>query len=119
MADFKQLLVWQRAHALSIRISLTSRQIRGAHHLSLRSQMVRAAQSVPANIVEGRDQPSDRAFSKFLRIALNSANELESHLITARDLRAIPKADFDAITSELQEVQRMLHGFVRRLKDGT
>lgn len=89
MADFKRLEVWQKAHALTMRIHTLATTMRRRDHASLRSQMIRAAQSIAANIVEGRGQASDAEFIRYLRQALNSASELEYHLICARDLKAI------------------------------
>ena len=89
MADFKKLLVWQKAHALTLAINHITAGIRGPNYASLRSQMVRAAMSIPANIVEGRGQKSDKEFARFLRISLNSTSELEYHLIVAHDFGAI------------------------------
>lgn len=42
--------------------------------MSLRNQMVRAAMSIPANIVEGSGQESRLEFGRFLRYAANSAS---------------------------------------------
>ena len=91
MSDFKKLLVWQKAHALSLTVDRVSREIRGSPYASLRSQIFRAATSIPANIAEGRRQESEKEFGRFLRYALNSASELEYHTILARDSKAIPE----------------------------
>ena len=50
--------------------------------------MIRAAMSVPANIVEGRWQISEREFCRFLRYALNSCSELEYHIVIGNRSRA-------------------------------
>ena len=71
--------------------------------------------SVPANIVEGSRQQSPREFSRFVRIALNSATEVEYHLLAARDLRIIPNSDSVALTDQVVEVRRMLYGLLRYL----
>jgi four helix bundle protein len=92
--------------------------IRQAHDLSLRSQIVRAAMSVPANIVEGRRQSSEKDFARFIGIALNSGFELEYHLIVAADIGAIPKAECEALLSETIEVRKMLFGLQRKLNAG-
>jgi four helix bundle protein len=55
--------------------------------------MVRAANSIPANIAEGRRQNSEREFARFLNIALNSAYELEHHVTIAAAIGAITDAD--------------------------
>ena len=91
-------------------------QIRGAEHSSLRSQITRAAMSVPTNIVEGSSQQSSREFSRFLRIALNSTSELEYHLLAARDLAALRASASLTLISQVIEVRKMLYGLLRYLK---
>ena len=115
MADFKKLKVWQKAHALSLQVDRACRQIRSVHYASLRSQMFRAAMSIPANIAEGRRQTSDKQFGRFLGYALNSASELEHHLIVARDTKNIPESDFVPLISQTITVRKMLYGLLRRL----
>jgi len=89
--------------------------IRRSHDMGLRSQIIRAAMSIPANIVEGRRQASEREFARFLRIAINSGYELEYHLIVARDIGAISQADCASLLRELIEVRKMIHGLIKRL----
>ena len=115
MADFKKLKVWQKAHALSLNVDRVCRQIRSVHYASLRSQMFRAAMSIPANIAEGRRQTSDKQFARFLGYALNSASELEHHLIVARDTEIIPEKDFVSLITQTITVRKMLYGLLRRL----
>jgi four helix bundle protein len=115
VADFKKLQVWQKAHALAIDAHRVATGIRRSQDLSLRSQIIRAAMSIPANIVEGRRQESEKEFARFLRIALNSGCELEYHLIVARDIRAISESDADRLLNQVIEVRRMIHGLLRKL----
>ena len=115
MTDFKKLKVWQKAHVMAMDVHRVAGQIRPAKHASLRSQMIRAAMSVPANIVEGCSQQSPREFSRYLRIALNSTTELEYHLVTARDLEAIRASDSLTLISQVTEVRKMLYGLLRYL----
>jgi four helix bundle protein len=115
MADFKKLIVWQKAHALALNTHRIAAQIRGAQNASLRNQMTRAAQSIAANIVEGRGQKSEKDFARFLGYALNSASELEYHLMMARDIKAISMSAFEALAAQLAEVRKMLHGLIARL----
>lgn len=115
MSDYKNLKVWQRAHALAIRAHRIAMGIRPSRYAGLRSQIIRAAMSVPANIVEGRGQNSEQDFARFLRYSLNSAYELEYHLALARDIDAIPEAEARSLLGEVVEVMRMLHGLLRRI----
>lgn len=112
MSDFKKLVVWQKAHALALEARRAATGMRGTEHLNLRSQLTRAAMSIPANIVEGRSQESRREFARYLRIAVNSASELEYHLITGRDIGAISKPEFLSLLNQLVEVRKMLHGLI-------
>jgi len=59
VADFKKLQVWQKAHALAVNVNKIGGAL-GPTHSSLRSQMIRAAMSIDANITEGRSQPIAR-----------------------------------------------------------
>jgi four helix bundle protein len=69
--------------------------------------------SVPATIVEGAGQTSQREFARFIRFALNSASELEYHLIMARDTKAITQSDVESLSAQTVEVQKMLHGLLQ------
>jgi four helix bundle protein len=117
MSDYKRLLVWQKAHALAIHAHRTALRIRASHYSSLKSQFIRAAMSVPANIVEGRRQESERDFARFLRYSLNSAYELEYHVTLACDIGVIPDADAATLIAEGVEVRKMLHGLLNRISE--
>jgi four helix bundle protein len=114
MGDFKKLQVWRKAHELSLNVYRNTRRIRGAD-ISLRSQIVKAAMSVPTNIVEGNGYKSPRDFIRFLGYSINSATELEYHLTVARDLDLLSKSDFRALVDQLIEVRKMIHGLVNYL----
>ena len=77
--------------------------------------MVRAAMSIPANIVEGSSQESRLEFRRFLGYAANSATELEYHLMLARDIQTISLTDFSALVDRTVEVRKMLRGLIRRV----
>ena len=115
MADFRKLQVWQYAHTLALDVYKTASGIRGSQHLALRSQLIRASASIPANIVEGRAKTSDRDFARFLGYALGSASELEYHLIMARDIGVVPSGNANGLISQVQKVRKMLHGLRSKL----
>jgi four helix bundle protein len=116
MSDYKKLEVWRKAHALALNAHRAAKRIRGNEYASFRSQIIRAAMSIPANIVEGREQKTEAAFARFLRIALASTSELEYHLMSARDIGAISKSDHLGPSSQVVEVRMMLHGLIRRVE---
>jgi four helix bundle protein len=115
VSDFKNLKVWRKAHALALNVHRAALRIRGAEFVSLRSQMIRAAFSIPTNLVEGNGQQSAREFARFVRFSLNSTSELEYHLIAARDVRVMTASDFSSLSSQTVEVRKMLYGLLRHL----
>jgi four helix bundle protein len=115
MADFKKLQVWQKAHALSLSIDRMCKRMRGPQYSSLRSQLYRAAMSIPANIAEGRSKNSDKDFGRFLDYAISSSSEVEHHLIVARDTKAIPEAEYVSAISQTIRVRKMLYGLSKCL----
>ena len=115
VSDFKNLKVWRKSHALVLNVHRTAIRIRGSEFASLRNQMIRAAMSIPTNVVEGNGQESAQQFARFVRFSLNSTSELEYHLIVARDARVITATDFDSLCSQTVEVRKMLYGLLRHL----
>jgi four helix bundle protein len=110
VSDFKKLVVWRKAHSLALSVRRVATTIRGADNASLRNQLIRAAMSVPTNIVEGTGQKTGKEFARFIGIALNSASELEYHLMMARDDRVIGLSEAKSLASRTIEVRKMLHG---------
>ena len=118
MGDFKKLHVWRKAHALAIAAHRVAATLRGPENASLRRQLIRAAMSIPTNIVEGRGQKSERDFARFLGYAINSTAEFEYHVIIGRDTSAIRKSDAISLLAQAIEVRKMLHGLIARLESG-
>jgi four helix bundle protein len=88
MSDYKKLQVWQKAHSLSLNAHRAATGIKGTEYSAFRNQIIRAAMSIPTNIVEGREQKTEASFARYLRIALGSTSELEYHLRAALDIGA-------------------------------
>ena len=115
MKDFKDLVVWQKAHALTLAIYKLTLRFPKHEMYGLTSQLRRAAASIPANIAEGCGRRSDREFKRFLQIARGSASELEYHLLLARDLLFLPATDHRTAQAAIAEVQKMLTALVKTL----
>jgi four helix bundle protein len=115
MGEFSKLHVWRKAHALALNVHRVATGIRRVDNAALRTQLIRSAMSVPANIVEGRGQNSDREFCRFLRYPAQSSSELHYHLLLARDISAIGLSDFNSLLDQVVEVRRMLYGLIKSL----
>jgi four helix bundle protein len=116
MSNYRKLLVWQKSHELAVIGIRAAVRIRAVHFASLKSQMIRAASSIPMNIVEGSGQESRKEFCRFLRYALNSAYELEYQWVLAKDIEILSEEDFNKLAPASVEVQKMLRGLLRRLR---
>ncbi len=115
MQDFKNLRVWQDAHAFALHLYTASRVFPPEERFGLTSQLRRAAVSIPSNIAEGSGR-SDADFARFLHIALGSASEAEYQLLLARDLGYLSDAACGPLQEELQQVRRELSGFIKKLR---
>jgi four helix bundle protein len=118
MQDFRNLEVWNKAHALALDIQKTiGRSKRVDTHV--KAQLTRAANSIPANIVEGCGKGSRMELARFSDISIGSSSELEYWLLLSRDLGQIGPRDHDRLTSSTIEVRKMLFGLRKAIKNGT
>lgn len=85
MQDYTKLHVWHLARELALAVIEALPQRTSARVPGLRNQCIRSATSISANIAEGCSRRTRRDFINFLRIALGSLNELQGHLLLARD----------------------------------
>ena len=116
MGDYRNLKVWERAHRLTLEGYGVTRTFPKDELFGLTSQRRRAAASIPANIAEGCGRNGDAELARFMTIAMGSANELDYHLLFARDLRYLPSPRYDQLSVETQSVARMLATFITRLR---
>jgi four helix bundle protein len=86
MRDFREFKVWERSHHLTLAVYKATSSFPREELYGLTSQIRRARSSIPANIAGGCGRRGDAELSRFLLIAMGSANELEYHLLLARDL---------------------------------
>jgi len=75
--DFKELMVWQKSHQLTLEVYQLTRAFPREETYGLTSQMRRCAASVAANLAEGCNRGGDKEFARSCRIAMGSASELE------------------------------------------
>lgn len=110
--SFKDLIVWQRSKDFSIDVYKAFLNVRDR---SFRDQIQRAALSIPNNVAEGYARRSDKALRNFLYISKGSAAEVESMLVIAYELGYVSKESISELTEAVQEIQKLLSGFIRKL----
>jgi four helix bundle protein len=116
MEDFKNLQVWRKAHGLTLVVYQRTRTFPKDEIYGLTSQIRRAAASIGANIAEGCGRRSDPEMKRFVQIARGSANELEHHLLLARDLQFLTSDEYRELEARILEIQRMLAALSQRLQ---
>lgn len=115
MRDFRTLAIWRRSHLLCVALYRASREMRRAGAASLTSQLVRAAESVVLNIVEGAAADSDREFARFLQMSIRSTSEVEAQLQLARSYGLLDRRRWRIASEEIVEIRRMTCAFRRKL----
>jgi four helix bundle protein len=108
MQRFTELKVWERSHALALRIYRMTAGFPAEERFGVTSQMRRAIVSVPTNIAEGSKRLRRADYARFLNIAEASLAEVEYLLILSRDLSYVHAAAVEELTVEINEVASML-----------
>jgi four helix bundle protein len=116
MQDFRNLKVWQKAHALTLDVYRGTRGFPSEERYGLISQLRRSCASVPANLAEGCARGGDVEFARFIVIAAGSASETDYHLLLARDLGYLEESVYKTLLDQISEVKRMLNTFERTLR---
>jgi four helix bundle protein len=116
MEDFKDLRVWVKAHELTSAVYQRTRAFPKEETYGLTSQLRRASASVGANIAEGCGRRSDAEMRRFTQIARGSANEVEYHLLLAKDLGLLTVDEHSDLEAKILEIPRMLASLVQSLK---
>jgi four helix bundle protein len=111
--SYKDLIVWQKADALSLMIHEVTKSFPADERYRLVDQMRSAASSIPSNIAEGFGRWSPRDRARFYEIAKGSGDELKSQLKQAAD-RKYCGSSIDAI-GLVDEVCAMLYVLRRKI----
>jgi four helix bundle protein len=117
MRDFRKLKVWEKSHALTLTVYKATAVFPQQEMYGVTSQLRRAAASIAANIAEGCGRTSETELARFMQIGMTSASEVAYYLILARDLTYLPPDQFQKLSTQTDEVQRMLRAFIAQLRE--
>jgi four helix bundle protein len=115
MQDFRDLLVWAKAHEATLMIYRCTQHFPHEERFGLTSQIRRAAVSMASNIAEGSGRRSDADFARFLSMAFGSAAEVEYQLLLAKDLGYLNDPNYQSLQDKIAEIKRMLASLIKRL----
>lgn len=114
--SYKELIVWKKAMNLVKEIYALTEKFPKDELYGLRSQMERAAVSVPSQIAEGYLRGHRKEYTQFLSIAIGSAAELETQILICKSLTKFNSIDFSKAESLLTEVMKMLFVMITKIK---
>jgi four helix bundle protein len=118
MKDFRSLIVWRKAHELTLQIYSQTRGFPKEETYGLTSQIRRSAYSIPTNIAEGCGKGSNTDFGRFLQIAFGSACELEYQLFFSRDLDLFTSEQHSTLDERVIEIKKMLASLIGKTRQG-
>ncbi len=113
--SFKDLIVWQKSIDLVTKVYQLTENFPKEEIYALTNQMRRCSVSIPSNIAEGRGRGTRKDFAQFVRIALGSANELETQIEIAKRLPKTKMFVYSEIEDLLIEVIKMLKVMIKKL----
>ncbi len=114
MKGFRNLIVWQKSHILTLDIYEITSQFPEEEKFGITNQLRRASVSIPNNIAEGSGRKSSKEFAQFLSISLGSTNEVEYLIELSKDLGFIELKRAEALFELIGEIQSMLYVLINK-----
>lgn len=114
--SYKDLTFWQRSKEVSLLIFKFIKKLpneRASWVIS--DQVLRSSFSVGANIAEGFGKYKGKEYSRFITMALGSANETEYWLELLKDIYPQNIKEIDEILSKNKETVKMLTPTLKKL----
>ena len=117
--SFKDLIVWQKAHAFVLLVYNISYKFPNIERFGLCSQFHRAAVSIPANIAEGYRKLSKADKLRFINISQGSLEECRYYVILSKDLAYISTDEYKQLNGLIEDVSRLLNAYGRKIKESS
>ena len=115
--SFRDLEVWKKSHKLAREIFDLTDVFPRTYLFDLTSQLRRAALSVPTNLAEGCATSHSKELMQFVNIAKRSVSEAQYLVFFACERKLVSEAQFQELDSRYEEVNRMLGGLKRALRE--
>ena len=118
MQSYKDLKIYERSYKAAKAIyQKVSIRFPDEERFGLRSQIQRAAVSIPLNIAEGYGKgESKKEMLRYMYMARGSVNEVLVLLDFARDFGYISEDISENAKTEYEEIGKMLTGFIKASK---
>jgi four helix bundle protein len=107
--SFKDLIVYQKAYKLAMRIFELSKKFPKEETYSLTDQIRRSSRAVTSNIAEAwAKRRYEKAFVNKLTDSLGEEHETETWIDYSKDCKYITIDEYQELTSGYDEVRKML-----------
>jgi four helix bundle protein len=108
--NYRELVIWQKSMDLVELVYKLTASFPKEEVFGLKSQLRRAAISIPSNIAEGQGRRTTREFLQFLSIGNGSLREVETQTDIALRLNYISQPQYAQLVDLANEISRLYHG---------
>lgn len=107
-----------RAYKFSLAVINSVNQLPNSRlYWTITDQLLRAATSIGANLIEAKAASSKRDFIRFYEIALKSANEVKYWLYLLKDSELVAKEKIEPLIEEVNQVSNMIGSSLLTMKE--
>lgn len=117
MHKVEDILVWRKAIDFTTKIYDAIADFPDDEKFGITNQMKRCAVSIPSNIAEGAGRNSQKEFHHFLGIASGSSYELQTQLLISKNLQFLKGNNYTQLNTDLIEIQKMIYGLQKSIKN--
>jgi four helix bundle protein len=117
MRNFRKLKIWEQGIVIVKEIYKITQKLPSDEKFGLKSQITRAAVSIPSNIAKGSSRNSEVEFKRFLEIAIGSLFEVETQLIIIQELNLIDSKELIIIFELIEKEGKMINGLIKTIKN--
>ncbi len=116
MHNFRKLEVWQEAMLLVKTLYHYTENLPPEEKFGLKSQLRRAAISVPSNIAEGCGSSHHKQFLRYLEVANGSLYEIETQCILSERLGYLNPNELDSLLPQIHRLQKRMYQFIKSIR---
>lgn len=117
MRDFRKLDIWKNGIELVKQVYLITKKLPSEEKFGLKSQITKAAVSIPSNIAEGCSRNSEIEFKRFLEISMGSLFEVETQLVIIEELGFINSEDLKQLFKLIEKEAKMINSLIKIIKN--
>ena len=116
MRNFRTLKIWTNGIELVKEVYRIAALLPDHERYGLKSQICRAAVSIPSNIAEGCSRSSEKEFKRYLEISMGSLFETETLLVIIQQLNMIEEPILSQLFDNVITEQKMVISLIEKIK---